>query len=99
MNRLLQGSVEGYSIKIDPSCVNTIADYHSLQEDTDGSKIKEMHTDKNGIRSQKYGHCSDANDYLLCALLDKHLKALGRKGNTLPKPIIGYDDASRWGPW
>jgi PBSX family phage terminase large subunit len=90
INSVLMGGVEGIRIKIDPVCVNTIADYQNLQENTDGSKIKEMHTDRNGVRSQKYGHCSDANDYLLCKVFESQFRKSQGKGR-LPMAVFGRD--------
>jgi hypothetical protein len=51
-------------VKINPKCVNTIADYLYLKEDENGKKLKEKAKDQQtGQTYEKYGHCSDADDY------------------------------------
>lgn len=51
-------------VKISPKCVNTIADYLYLKEDENGKKLKEKVKDQQtGQSYEKYGHCSDADDY------------------------------------
>ena len=64
-NKVLAGGFN-LTIEIDNSCTNLIADMIFLKEDRDGKKKKEMVTDRQtGISYQKYGHCSDAWDYVL----------------------------------
>lgn len=59
-----QGSIELY---FSPRCINTIADYSYLKEAPDGTKHKQKFTDpETTIRSERYGHTSDANDYFYC---------------------------------
>lgn len=52
---------------IGEKCVNSIADYMYLKEASDGTKakIKEKNKETN-VTFERYGHTSDANDYLLC---------------------------------
>jgi len=66
MNKLLSGI---YPIRfiIDKSCEKSIADFENVKEDVDGTKLKKATKDKvSGISYEKYGHCSDTADYLLC---------------------------------
>ncbi|MDX1903786.1 MAG: terminase family protein [Thermonemataceae bacterium] len=65
INTILEQELYDISILIDESCKNTLADYTFLKEAADGTKHKEK-TQENGISFEKYGHCSDANDYFLC---------------------------------
>jgi len=56
--------LDGLEFLIDESCVHTIGDYIYLKEAPDGTKLKEEAKDENtGIRYEKFGHTSDANDY------------------------------------
>ncbi len=52
------------------TCRNTITDYTKLKEDKNGCKYKEISKDEDGISFEKYGHTSDANDYLFVVLLE-----------------------------
>lgn len=57
---------------IDESCANLIADMQWLKEGLDG-KFKEKEKDKDtGESYEKYGHTSDALEYLICELLDEY---------------------------
>ena len=65
INRVLAG---GYNIKVNVSarCKLFIEDMENLQEDIDGKKQKKIVRDKStGTSYQKYGHFSDAFDYLI----------------------------------
>lgn len=53
-------------IKINPNCTNLIADLTYMKQDIDGTKKKEIHTNKEtGERYEKYGHLSDTMDYFI----------------------------------
>jgi len=59
-------------IYFDESCVNGINDYTYLKEDSDGTKKKEKITDpETKISYERFGHCSDADDYFLCTAFEK----------------------------
>lgn len=70
INKLFSGS--NIDINIDPACKHTIADYEYITEDQNGAK-KKVEEDINGIRCQKYGHMSDADDYMFCWLFQDML--------------------------
>lgn len=66
INKILNG---GYNIKVRVSkkCKLFIEDLENVQEDVDGKKAKKVTRDREtGSAYQKYGHFSDAFDYLLC---------------------------------
>jgi PBSX family phage terminase large subunit len=67
---------------ISERCKNTINDYVFLKESADGTKFKEKGKLPNGAAYEKYGHCSDANDYLICELFRKEFDyyLTGKKG-------------------
>jgi hypothetical protein len=51
---------------INESCKHTIADFLYVKQAIDGGKDKHIVTDPDsGEKYQKYGHCSDASDYLM----------------------------------
>jgi hypothetical protein len=54
---------------IGENCKKTIADFMYVKQAIDGGKDKHIVTDPdNGEKYQKYGHCSDASDYLIVEL-------------------------------
>jgi len=58
---------EKYNVRIvvDKRCRNLIRDLEFVKEDATGHKLKEKVKDKNtGQTYEKYGHTSDALDYL-----------------------------------
>ena len=59
-------------IHIDPSCEKLITDMQWLKEGVDG-KLKEKEKDEDtGETFEKYGHTSDAMEYLIVELLEDY---------------------------
>jgi len=89
ISQVFAGNVKGVKIVIGENCGNTISDYFNLQEDSDGTKFKKKERDKrSGVSFEKYGHCSDANDYLFIEILkSQYLDFIG--GGITKKPIFG----------
>ena len=89
ISQVFAGNVEGVELVIGVNCSNSMADYMYLQEDSDGTKFKKKERDKaSGVSFEKYGHTSDANDYLHIELLkSQYLDFIG--GGTNKKPIFG----------
>lgn len=86
INKILESSLYDISICIDESCSSTIADLSYLKEAADGTKAKTKEK-KNGISYEKYGHCSDALDYLITtAFKEQYLKYL--RGGTEKRPWV-----------
>ena len=67
VNEVFDHNEGGLTFIIGNKCVNSIADYMYLKEASDGTKakIKEKNKETN-VTFERYGHTSDANDYLLC---------------------------------
>jgi phage terminase large subunit len=67
INTIFHSGYEGIDIRIGYNCSNSVNDYLYLKEASDGTKakIKEKNPETN-VSYEKYGHCSDANDYLIC---------------------------------
>jgi len=75
------------------TCVNGINDYTYLKEASDGTKLKEKVTDPESKASyEKYGHCSDADDYFLCLAFSKEFAEYmnGPKKVSVVKPDKVY---------
>lgn len=89
INQIFAGNIKGAKISISENCNNSIADYLYLKEAADGLKFKEKTTDKaSKVRFEKYGHCSDANDYFYCeAFAAEFDNFIG--GGTIKKVIFG----------
>ena len=89
INQIFSGTIKGLNIEIGENCINSVADYLYLKEGADGLKFKEKTTDKvSKVRFEKYGHTSDANDYLYCEVLKKEFNQfIG--GGIVKKPIFG----------
>jgi len=66
---------------IGDKCKNTINDYTYLKEASDGTKLKEK-AKENGVTFEKFGHCSDANDYFLCQAFLAEFTKYQRPGNS-----------------
>jgi PBSX family phage terminase large subunit len=67
INALFRGEIQDCSFTLHSDCPKTIADYQNVVEDADGTKLKKVVTDKeSGLRFERYGHTSDAGDYLVC---------------------------------
>lgn len=67
INQIFENEIYGIKLLINVNCTNTVNDFLMTQEDKDGSKLKQKVRDKESETSyEKYGHLSDACDYLIC---------------------------------
>ena len=88
MNAVFRSEFDGLKIYIASTCKKTITDYQQLKEDSDGKKKKEMFPNpETQVRYQKYGHCSDANDYFICEIF-KESFTLYVKGPDKGKRVV-----------
>jgi len=95
INQVIAGKIEGAAIEIGDTCTNSIADFLYLKEAADGLKFKEKTTDKvSKVRYEKYGHCSDANDYLYCEIFKPQFSRF-ISGGIIKKPIFGKRKTKR----
>lgn len=86
INKILESQIYELSLCIDPGCSNTIADLSYIKEAADGTKAKTRET-KNGVSYEKYGHTSDALDYLITtAFKEQYQKYL--RGGSEKRPWI-----------
>lgn len=71
INAILAGELPSLGIVIGKHCVKSVADYCNLKEAAEGGKDKRKVTDPaTGTRYEPFGHCSDANDYFICWVLE-----------------------------
>ena len=67
INAIMDSNYAGIQLIVAEKCSNTINDYLYLKENSDGTKLKEKTRNPDtGVTYEKYGHCSDANDYFIC---------------------------------
>lgn len=67
INAIFKRNVFRISIEVNPkTCPKTVADFSFMKEAADGTKLKQKVTE-NGVTFEKYGHCSDAFEYLMCS--------------------------------
>lgn len=84
INELFNG-LDGWNIFIDLRVRKLTEDLVYQLRNEDGSKNKKKITDpETGVKYEKYGHCSDVFDYLLCTMLTNSWKKYQR-GNSLDK--------------
>jgi phage terminase large subunit len=77
-------------VEIDSRFTNTIKDYLYLKEDADGTKKEKAKDALTGVTYEKYGHTSDANDYLLCEAFTKEFDKYQGFGKSNLKNMIGF---------
>lgn len=81
MDDLLLGNTP-IDLSIARHCKHTINDFNYLKEGADGKKFKEKAEDTiTGAKYQKYGHTSDALEYMLCKAFESVYKQYERKKN------------------
>lgn len=89
INTVFATGYNGLHFHIGDNCPKTIADYMYLKEASDGTKAKvKEKNEQTGITCEKYGHTSDANDYLICQMFDTEFK-LYQKGGVVTPPRTG----------
>lgn len=94
INTIFEKNFNGIKIIIGENCTNTISDLIGVKEAADGTKNKEMVTEKK-IRFQKLGHFSDLFDYIVCqAFINDYQKYI--TGNR-PTNIVTAKSTSKSG--
>ena len=94
LNTVLDKEIGGIKIIIDEHCKQAINDFINLKEAADGTKAKEMDTDRHGVRFQKVGHYSDLFDYLMCSAFANEFQTYQR-GGIVSNPIVGKTPPSK----
>lgn len=70
---IFEGKIPGVEIEVDADCYNLIQDLQHVKTDANGGKLKEKVT-VNGVNYEKYGHTSDALEYLVTTVLQSVFK-------------------------
>lgn len=87
INEILSDELDGWKIMIDLRCRKLTEDLIYQQSNEDGSKDKSKVQDPvTKVRYERYGHCSDAFDYVLCLMLRTSWYKFKRGGLTQPAP-------------
>jgi phage terminase large subunit len=75
INAIFSGDVEGVSVLVNDSCENLIQDLLNIKRAEDGTKLKQRVKDKITLQSyERWGHCSDALDLVICQFLKEDFK-------------------------
>ena len=84
INELFEGK-DGWTIYIDMRCRKLTEDLIYQTTNEDGTKNKAKVTDaETGMKFEKYGHCSDTLDYVLCTFLSDSWGKYQRGGTNIP---------------
>ena len=75
---IFEGKIPGVELLIDENCTELIKDLLHIKEDANGGKLKEKARDKDGATFEKYGHTSDALEYLLTTVLKQQFSKFER---------------------
>lgn len=71
----------GSKLLINKKCHNTISDFSNLQTDLDGTKLKKRTFDADIKASyEKYGHITDAIEYMTCVFYSNEYATFANKG-------------------
>ncbi len=70
---IFEGKIPGIEIVIDKGCYNLIQDMLMVKSDANGGKLKQRVTE-NGVSFEKWGHTSDALEYLVTSLCPAQFK-------------------------
>lgn len=71
---IFEGRMPGVQIVIDKRCYNLINDLLYIKSDANGAKVKERATE-NKVSFEKYGHTSDALEYLVTTVCAKQFQS------------------------
>lgn len=88
INAIFDFNFENISIGIDSRCKETIKDFSSVLEASDGTKDKKK--EKNpvtGITFEKWGHVTDAMEYLICQIFSREFD-IYQRGKSPNKAVI-----------
>lgn len=89
INTVFVSNFAGLTFLIGYNCINALNDYSYLKEASDGTKakVKEKHPET-GIPEEKYGHSSDANDYMMIYAFNAEYLSY-QKGENTPRAATG----------
>jgi phage terminase large subunit len=95
INSVFAHNEGGLQVIIGENCTKSISDLMYLKEASDGTKSKAKERDpETGVSFERYGHCSDSMDYLLCYAYSSDF-TLYQKGGVLNKISLGNNPVSK----
>ena len=74
---IFEGKVPGVRLLIDRNCHNLINDLLYIKQDANGGKVKARATE-NGVSFERYGHTSDALEYLITKVCESQFAAFAK---------------------
>ena len=74
---IFDGRVQRVRILMDKGCHNLINDLLYIKQDANGGKVKERATE-NGVSFERYGHTSDALEYLITKACEQQFAAFAK---------------------
>jgi hypothetical protein len=95
INAVFAHNQQGLEFVIGENCAKSISDYMYLKEAADGTKAKiKEKNQETGVSYEKYGHTSDANDYLLCYAFASEF-TMYQKGGVSRPITVGSNNVSK----
>ena len=88
INVIFGEGYQGLSITLNTKCKHTIEDLTYQKEDIRTGKDKSKYKNKEGMIVERYGHCSDTVDYLVCTVFADYFKTF-LTGNRKVNYLIG----------
>jgi PBSX family phage terminase large subunit len=89
INSIFESNLMGIEIVFDIGCKRSHSEYSNLKENSDGTKHKEEYiNDQTGVKAQKWGHISDADDYFITSYFANEFR-LFQSGGEQPSIRIG----------
>jgi hypothetical protein len=95
INSVFAHNTGGMNIIIGDNCGKSISDLMYLKEASDGTKAKTKEKDPDTkVSYERYGHCSDSMDYMLCYAYSAEF-TLYQKGGVSTKITVGNNPTSK----
>jgi hypothetical protein len=100
LNAVFRSNYGDIYVIVDESCVNSIADFNYVKEDSDGTKLKKginvVKDPVSGAQYEKYGHTSDSYDYFMTECFSDEYQ-MHRDGGYIPTISTGKNySRNRW---
>lgn len=74
LNAIFAGTIPEVEIEIDEDCVKTIEDFEHVKEGVSGKFKEKVEDPVTKQKYEKYGHTSDAVEYLICEVAKQYIK-------------------------
>jgi hypothetical protein len=85
----------GCKIWLNPNCHETIKDFKYVKENNEGSKLKEkVKHPSTKVTYEKYGHCSDVVDYIVCQYFMEEFARYQRGDSNVVRSFVNRQNKS-----